>query len=416
MVLCLTLPDGHPGEVSPLLLAGSGPPLLATAAEVVSGLGTLQPLTRELYVDFATPGTLAQQNGSIAFPFATAQQAVDALALIGGGTVLLAPGTYNEIVSLVGAPGLPMDFVNVGSTPVLLTTISLNGGLVTLRGITITNISIGPATAPVRIQDCTVTGILTCQDITINNCTLGGTLTCRAVTALISTFNAAVAASGVLTLRASVFALGVASTAAAGTHRLDNSRFVGTFTGNSGAAMVARDCAFTGTAAFGAADLNGCVFSGDAFFQGALTSRFCTFLAQCQVTGGALLSMTRLSSITQISGLLQTDFLSIASVLPVLSYGSISMQPVACRITLSVAVPVVAAGAVAYLNVSLVGTDLEGMLTAASAIIVNPQSDLVAAGAGGGFLNARFTAANSLRMAFVGPIAAAAHNFSVALI
>lgn len=82
--------------------------------------------------------------------------------------------------------------------------------------------------------------------------------------------------------------------------------------------------------------------------------------------------------------------------------------------TISIVVPAVAAGAVGYVTTSLVGSPLEGIFAAANdPVTVNPQTDLVAAGAGGGFINARINAADSLRSSFVGPLAGGAANFTV---
>ncbi len=82
-------------------------------------------------------------------------------------------------------------------------------------------------------------------------------------------------------------------------------------------------------------------------------------------------------------------------------------------VTLSVTVPAVAAGALGYVDVTLVGTPLEGM--PANAIVwATPQADLAAAGAGnGGFINCRMSATNTLRFAFVGALAGGAANFTV---
>jgi hypothetical protein len=73
-------------------------------------------------------------------------------------------------------------------------------------------------------------------------------------------------------------------------------------------------------------------------------------------------------------------------------------------------VPAVAADAVGYVNVSTVGTDLEG-ITTGQLIVANPTTDLVAAGAGGGFINARVSAANTIRCAFNGALAGGAADF-----
>jgi hypothetical protein len=76
-------------------------------------------------------------------------------------------------------------------------------------------------------------------------------------------------------------------------------------------------------------------------------------------------------------------------------------------------VPTLAAGELGYVNVSLAGSALTG-LTTTDNVEVNPQSDLAAAGIGnGGLLNWRVSAANTLRLAFVGALAGGAANFQV---
>jgi hypothetical protein len=81
--------------------------------------------------------------------------------------------------------------------------------------------------------------------------------------------------------------------------------------------------------------------------------------------------------------------------------------------TVSIIVPAVGAGAVGYVDTSLAATIFAGLFAVNNPVSVIPQSDLVAAGAGGGFINARISAANTLRSAFVGPLAGGAANFTV---
>lgn len=82
-------------------------------------------------------------------------------------------------------------------------------------------------------------------------------------------------------------------------------------------------------------------------------------------------------------------------------------------VTLVVAVPALAAGALGYVDVSLVGTPLEGM-PATAVVTAQPQVDLAAAGAGnGGFLNCRVSATNTLRFAFIGTLAGGNANFTI---
>jgi hypothetical protein len=76
---------------------------------------------------------------------------------------------------------------------------------------------------------------------------------------------------------------------------------------------------------------------------------------------------------------------------------------------LEIVVPAVAAGEVGYVTTDFVG-DLATLATD-SPILANPTADLVNAGAGGGFINARMSDTGSVRCAFVGPLAGGAVDF-----
>lgn len=78
--------------------------------------------------------------------------------------------------------------------------------------------------------------------------------------------------------------------------------------------------------------------------------------------------------------------------------------------TVSVVVPAVAAGQVGYVDTNVSATALGG-ITTADVVCGNPTADLVAAGAGGGYINSRVSATNTIRSAFVGPLAGGASNF-----
>lgn len=80
--------------------------------------------------------------------------------------------------------------------------------------------------------------------------------------------------------------------------------------------------------------------------------------------------------------------------------------------TLSIVVPAVLAGQVGYVTTAFAGA-LAG-LPQDTPIVANPTADLVAAGAGGGFINARVSVAGSVRCAFLGPLAGGASNFTFA--
>lgn len=78
--------------------------------------------------------------------------------------------------------------------------------------------------------------------------------------------------------------------------------------------------------------------------------------------------------------------------------------------TVSVVVPAVLAGQVGYVDTVLTG-ELAALATAAP-IVGNPTADLVAAGAGGGYVNSRVSAPGTVRSAFLGPLAGGAVNFT----
>lgn len=80
---------------------------------------------------------------------------------------------------------------------------------------------------------------------------------------------------------------------------------------------------------------------------------------------------------------------------------------------ITVLVPAVLAGQVGYVNVSMAGTRMSTIVVN-EAVCVNPLADLVAAGVGGGFLNARVQATGSVRLAFVGPLPGGNADFNFA--
>lgn len=82
------------------------------------------------------------------------------------------------------------------------------------------------------------------------------------------------------------------------------------------------------------------------------------------------------------------------------------------RETLSIVVPAVLAGQVGYVSTAFVGE--LAALPSGSPLVGNPQADLVAAGAGGGFINCWADAAGSVRCSFIGPLAGGAVNFTFA--
>lgn len=80
-------------------------------------------------------------------------------------------------------------------------------------------------------------------------------------------------------------------------------------------------------------------------------------------------------------------------------------------VTLPVVVPAVLAGAVGYVIVPMAGTRLAD-LAVQECVVACPQAQLVAAGPGGAYVNARCNAVGSVELAFLGPLAGGAVNFT----
>lgn len=76
---------------------------------------------------------------------------------------------------------------------------------------------------------------------------------------------------------------------------------------------------------------------------------------------------------------------------------------------ISVVVPAVLAGQVGYVDTAFAAQLAN--VPANTPLTGNPTADLVAAGAGGGFINCRVSAAGTVRCAFIGPLAGGAVDF-----
>lgn len=92
--------------------------------------------------------------------------------------------------------------------------------------------------------------------------------------------------------------------------------------------------------------------------------------------------------------------------------GTLKVVGHAAQEVVSVVVPAVGAGNVGYVDTNFVA-GLAGVGTD-TPITGNPSADLVAAGAGGGFINCRVSAPGVVRCAFVGPLAGGASFFTFA--
>ncbi len=80
-------------------------------------------------------------------------------------------------------------------------------------------------------------------------------------------------------------------------------------------------------------------------------------------------------------------------------------------VTVSVVVPAVAAASVGYVTVSMAGNRLSDLIVGEN-VVAAPTADLVAAGAGGAYVNARVSAVGMIRLAFLGALAGGAVDFN----
>lgn len=358
MVLALTVPNSTAGQQKPLLQLGTSQAEPATVADVV-GASEVLPLTNAFYVDSLTSVPAAQRDGSILRPFATIGDALAELSSA-GGTLLIVPGTYAEIVNVEVPGGVHLKNIGaVGRTVSITGVIGLEA--VQLTGIDCPTVNVSAA---VRATNCSFTNF-TAASATLENVSM-------------------------LTLSVTGFCSG---------------RNV-----NVGAGCT------VGQGEFWYSTLS----SGVVANAGSLTLRFCLVLSgaiTCSSNADFLgCRLLNTGSAIGIGTQLTTDFASISGNLAALTFGTIVLAMTAPRITLSVVVPAVAAGQVGYVNVALGATKLKGLCSATSLIVANPTTDLVAAGAGGGFINVRFQAVDSIRFAFVGPLAGGAANFSVGVV
>ncbi len=367
-------------------------------------------LTAIRWVDPATTVPAADRNGMIAQPFATIQAAIDSLAGVPRSAVVLSPGDYaaeaavwsdaaGELLVLCGFGGVR----NVGS------------------------ISSSIAAATLQIEGIAV-GSVTLVDTSL------------------------------LAIEADFF--GAVTANAASALRLIDSRFVSLSGGGNieardcsfgdvaGGAWRAWDCSFADAAAVDSIEALGCVFSApltagpatltgcnvaDANFSDgvnatgclftapivafAMSAGNCVFQSSLQTTSSCTLTSCEVRAGIDATGVpLQIDAasFSFARRVAAVTFGTLVFSDPPLAATVSVIVPAVAADAVGYVNTTLVGTALEDLFAVGDPVSVNPQTDLVAAGAGGGFINARISAANTLRCAFNGALAGGAANFTVA--
>lgn len=352
------------------------------------------------WVDPATELSPSEQTGSVTTPFATIQAAVDSLAAASevAGTVNLAPGDYRgesvawtsgETLTLQGSDSIR----NIGTI-----SSSLDARL--------RLVGLGAADARVGLISLTDT-TLEVDSCFISTVTATGSPTRTRQ----SDFGGVCSVQG-LTDEESIFRDSVTVTSASSTlHTEFRSSFSGTNFSAVGTTFEATlACSDT-------CRLTQCSITGDSTFT-EVHANLCNFQGQVTVTlDSRFASTTLLGGIDGAAVDLEFDAFSYgfarAQGQPILFTGLVFIDPPA-RAIVPIVVPIVVAGSVGYLDVSLVGTLLEGVFDASNQPVgINPTADLAAAGLGGGLLNARITGPDTLRCTFIGPLAGGPTNITV---
>lgn len=351
------------------------------------------PLAATMWVDPDTAVLPADQNGSIELPFATVQQAHDALPANGGTIVVCFSAEEVSAGDLIATKSIGLQGLGQGSELGNITTdsgltlvnvvasdISAPGGaVVTLKGARCTDINIGFGS--LNLTDAIVAGNITAgQIIASNSQATGGTHTIESL---------------VVSANSRWGALSMVS----GNIESSNDLWIDTVSAESG--LVAKGSRFQGTVT-----VDSSLQADDCKFESAIGVSVLGQFINCQMP-----------SLTTVGVELQVDSVTYARTIAAgdaFSTPSLVIVDAPLSVTLSIAVPAVAAGDVAYVNTSLVGTALEDLIPPDAPVIVNPQNDLIGAGAGGALVAARISIANTLRVTFLGPLDAGPEDFTVA--
>lgn len=388
---------GAAGEQIALLTQqGDAFPATLTPA---SSLATATPLSSVLYVDGASTAT-GVPNGSQLNPFHTVQAAVDASIDQGTIYVCWTPAGYAEAVNC-GVKQLQIVGIwspnqsNVGSVAVQSLISSVNlvlqnlvvSGAISAVGSDLNLIDVeadGPVScfnlkATARLNTTSDGSVSASGEVNLVNYSWSGPITCQA-------FNA----SSVNPPDHNACALTAAVTATGGPLSVQNMQLTANLTGDF-------------------CTLNGCLITANLTVTAAGNSG--TPILKLLNTTKSDPTLVVNYTATQEGNTADIDFLSHQYNGPdnLTTFGVVRILGALAKETISVVVPAVAAGNVGYADVTAVA-DLRG-ITTADVVDGNATADLVAAGAGGGYINCRVSANNTIRCAFVGPLAGGASNF-----
>lgn len=369
------------------------------------GGGDSSPLTNLRWVDPLTTVAADSQNGSEGAPFATVLQAFNALNAIhedpffSVGTIVLCDGQYlSETVQMDGTAPQALNRINlvgfggavdVGTWELTHATIGVynlgrnDAPAIEVDGVSgitrvyaeNTNFSIISGNADILAYDCRFTSAIACTNLTAYDSEFDDIITSLAEVALYD-----------------CQALGSSDIDAAAFVRMVGCIWSGSLTSVNAAYQLINTYMFVGDGPANVTTTNGLIELKFTRVAGV-------------VTGAQLQS----DSVSYVSGL-NTGITFVIS-------GGIEIVDAARSATVTIAVPAVAADAVGYVDTNLVGTPAEGFFTVANQpVIVNPQVDLIAAGAGGGFINARIVSPNLLRCAFNGALSSGNRDFTVSVV
>lgn len=362
-----------------------------------------EPLTTARWVDPATQVSPSLQNGSENAPFSTIGaaladlEAASAELAFAEGALYLAPGNYgSEAVSWTTSTLTSLTIIGLGAVVDFASFEMIHLGLDSsyLRLIDVgSNEGFGPVVTATNeasflsVEGCILSGITGTTPVVVQTSFITGGITAASVEASSSSFSGDIVVPGACSLT---------------------------------------ECQSNTTADIDAGfiRLQGCFWNGNLSCSGEVqlidtytTSGFPGGTSNILTTGPLEIWNSRLSgNVTSLD--LSIDTVSyqaaLAAGLTFTITNPIAIVDPPISAALAIAVPTVAAGAVDYTNRTLIGTSLENVFNGANEpVIVSPEEDLVAAGPGGGFLNARLSAANTLRCAFIGPLSSATVTFTV---
>lgn len=316
-----------------------------------TGAGGVPVLTNTVFVDKNTAVLPANQNGSIGKPFSTITAALTTI-LATGGLLLIVPGDYSAEAAINVNPVNGVTLVNLAQV-----TMFINASGTSDQNVVLPQITIGSGVTVVIVGCILGITAISAGNLKLENSIIGANLTIGSdIEAVDSSFapNVTINAPGYVSIYRSDIGINLHI--------------------NTNQTAIPR------------------IY--DSVIAAGLIVTF-------DVAGGELLLDAFSANYwTRNHGSVVNGFIT------VIALGTIVVNGV---------VPVVAAGALGYLDIALAGTDL-ATIKQNTPVVVNPRSDLAAAGAGnGGLINSRISADGTLRLAFVGALAGGAADFTVSI-